>query len=81
MLKRILRALLAAVCLIASHSLAGAETTHAKPADRVFRHGAVYTLNAARSWAEAVAISQGRIVYVGMDGEVEPWIGPKTNGT
>lgn len=34
-------------------------------ADRVFLNGAIYTVDADRSWAEAVAISDGRIVYVG----------------
>lgn len=38
----------------------GAET-----ADRVFLNGAVYTVDADRSWAEAVAVNDGRIVYVG----------------
>ncbi len=32
------------------------------PADLVLTGGAVYTVDAARSWAEAVAIRDGRIV-------------------
>ncbi|MGH9368973.1 MAG: amidohydrolase, partial [Thermoanaerobaculia bacterium] len=35
------------------------------PADLVLENGAVYTMDAARSWAEAVAIRGGRIAYVG----------------
>jgi predicted amidohydrolase YtcJ len=35
------------------------------PADLILTNGAVYTLDAARSWAEAVAVRGGRIVYVG----------------
>lgn len=34
-------------------------------ADRVFINGVIYTVDAERSWAEAVAIKDGRIVYVG----------------
>jgi predicted amidohydrolase YtcJ len=49
-----------------------------KPADMVFRNGAVYTMDAARSWAEAVAISGGSIGYVGYDRDIQAWIGPKT---
>ena len=36
-------------------------------ADRVFLNGAVYTVDAERSWAEAVAIKDGKIIYVGDD--------------
>jgi predicted amidohydrolase YtcJ len=48
------------------------------PAELVIRRGAVYTLDAARSWAGAVAVSEGRIVFVGLDENVDPWIGPGT---
>ncbi|MBM3462942.1 MAG: amidohydrolase [Armatimonadetes bacterium] len=47
-------------------------------ADLVLRNGAVYTLDAARSWADAVAIREGRISYVGAEKGVEPYIGPAT---
>jgi predicted amidohydrolase YtcJ len=48
------------------------------PADLVFRHGAVYTVDGPRSWAEAVAVTQGRIVFVGTDAAAAAWIGPLT---
>lgn len=47
-------------------SRGAAAKDHAK-ADLLFRGGAVYTVDAARSWARAVAIRDGRIVYVGGD--------------
>lgn len=55
----------------------------AKPqvADAVFRNGAVYTVDSVRSWAESVAWRNGRIVYVGSDAGVMPWIGPQTRVT
>jgi predicted amidohydrolase YtcJ len=48
------------------------------PADLVFRHGGVYTVDGPRSWAEAVAVSGGRIVFVGTEAAAAPWIGPQT---
>ena len=48
------------------------------PADLVIRGGAVYTVDDARSWAEAVAVSGGKIVFVGTDAGAKTWIGPKT---
>src|SRR5213594_949155 len=47
-------------------------------ADVVLRGGAVYTVDAVRSWAEAVAIRKDTIVYVGPDRGVAAYIGPRT---
>ncbi len=48
------------------------------PADLVLHHGAIYTMSAARTWAEAVAIDNGRIVYVGTEDGIKPWLGSRT---
>ena len=48
------------------------------PAELVFTGGAVYTVDAAHPWAQAVAVKDGRIVTVGTDGSVADLIGPKT---
>ncbi|HYF11049.1 MAG TPA: amidohydrolase family protein, partial [Actinomycetota bacterium] len=48
------------------------------PADLVFRGGAVYTVDAARRWASAVAVSDGLIVGVGSESDVEPLVGGST---
>lgn len=48
------------------------------PADLVFVNGAVYTIDAARRWARAVAVRGGRIVAVGSDDDVRDLVGPKT---
>jgi hypothetical protein len=48
------------------------------PADTVFRGGPIYTMDAARSWARAVAIRAGTIVYVGSEVGVMPFIGEHT---
>lgn len=49
------------------------------PADLLLRNGAVYTVDAERSWAEAVAVANGRIVWVGDDAGADAWIGPGTD--
>jgi len=48
------------------------------PADLVFLGGTVYTVDAARRWARAVAVRGGRIVAVGEEADVRPLTGPRT---
>lgn len=47
-------------------------------ADLVLRNGAVYTVDAARSWAQAVAVKDGKIVFVGRDADLGDRIGAAT---
>jgi predicted amidohydrolase YtcJ len=47
-------------------------------ADVVFVNGAVYTVDAARRWANAVAVTDGEIVAVGTDAEVRRRAGEDT---
>jgi predicted amidohydrolase YtcJ len=78
-MRRIFSCALSFIALLASMSpVVFARQSSHKAADLVFRNGAVYTLDAARTWAEAVAVSGGRIVYVGADRGVADWIGPQT---
>lgn len=48
------------------------------PADLVLTGAPVYTMDAARSWADAVAVRAGRIAFVGTEAGARAWIGPKT---
>src|SRR5689334_20364945 len=50
----------------------------AEGADRVYRNGTVFSADARRTIAEAVAIREGRIVYVGSNEGVAPFIGRST---
>jgi hypothetical protein len=50
----------------------------ATSADLVFVNGAVYTVDAARSWAQAVAVKDGRITAVGSDDDIAELRGPGT---
>jgi predicted amidohydrolase YtcJ len=49
-----------------------------EPAELVLEGGKVYTVDAARSVAQAVAIRAGRVVFVGSNSGVKRWIGPRT---
>jgi hypothetical protein len=46
----------------------GASCSRAEPADLLLTSAAVYTVNAARPWAEAIAIRDGTIILRGEDG-------------
>lgn len=46
--------------------------------DIIFRNGAVYTMDASRSWATAVAVSGDQIVFVGFDEDVDKLATPDT---
>jgi predicted amidohydrolase YtcJ len=48
------------------------------PADFVMLNGGIYTVDAERSWAEAVAIVDGVIVAVGNNDAIQPYIGADT---
>lgn len=55
-----------------------ANTAAPAKADLALKNGAVYTLDGSRSWAHAVAISGGRIVYVGTDKGLDEYVGAST---
>jgi predicted amidohydrolase YtcJ len=50
----------------------------AQPADLVLKNGAIYTVDSVRSWAQALAVRGGRLVYVGNDKGAEALIGRQT---
>ena len=60
--------------MLASLGLAAAQPA----ADLALVHGKIWTGEESRPEAEAVACRGGRIVAVGSDGEVRPWIGSST---
>ncbi|WP_082989781.1 amidohydrolase [Woeseia oceani] len=47
-------------------------------ADAVYKNGRIYTVDGQRSWAEALAISDGKIVYVGSNDGVTAHTGSNT---
>ena len=50
----------------------------AQTADLVVRNGTIWTVDDANPRAEAIAVSDGLLVYVGSDGGAEAYIGPET---
>ncbi|MEP7242718.1 MAG: amidohydrolase [Gammaproteobacteria bacterium] len=48
------------------------------PADSVYRNGRIYTVDASHAWAQAVAIKDGKFVYVGSDAGVKAYTGAST---
>ena len=50
----------------------------ADEADLVLKNGQIYTVDAARSWAHAVAVKDGKIIAVGSNASVEKYIGAGT---
>jgi hypothetical protein len=51
---------LIACLFLSNHTLVRAQQASPKTADLVLRNAVVYTLDAARTWAEAVATAGGR---------------------
>ncbi len=49
-----------------------------QPADLLLTHGAIYTVNPAKPWAQAVAIAHGKIVYVGDTAGAKAFTGAAT---
>ena len=47
-------------------------------ADLILTRGRIYTVDAANSWAEAVAIADGRILAVGSAADIEAYRGDAT---
>lgn len=69
-----------AFCLYASSASAAvpAVAGAAEPADLVLTNGVIYTVDAARSRVEAVAIKGERIVAIGTSKEMQAWVGSST---
>ena len=63
------------IAFVVSIRIAAAAT----PADSVYEHGYVYTVDPTQSVQQAVAVSAGRIVYVGNDAGAQAFIGPQTH--
>lgn len=49
-----------------------------QPADMVLHHGRIVTVDESLPQAQAVAVRDGRIVAVGTDDEIDPYVGPET---
>jgi predicted amidohydrolase YtcJ len=50
----------------------------AEPADAIYWHGRIYTVNEMQPRAEALAVKEGKLAFVGSDADVLAWRGPTT---
>ncbi|HVR28342.1 MAG TPA: amidohydrolase [Thermoanaerobaculia bacterium] len=66
------------MALLLSGAIVAGSAAYAREADLVLRGGVVYTLDASRSRAEALAVDGGRIVAVGTRDDVQPFLGVGT---
>jgi predicted amidohydrolase YtcJ len=73
-----LRGLAAVLVLLAAPLAAGAADPVPAAADLVVTDARIYTVDAKRSMAEALAVSGGKIVFVGSASAAQKWIGPQT---
>src|SRR5579859_2068572 len=64
--------------LLLAVSFANGQNPTNQPADRVYRNGVIFTSDAKHPTAEALAIRDGRIVYVGNDLGLKPFLGSAT---
>src|SRR5262249_15706171 len=71
---RFRQAMPALLIAVAASTSAAAAT----PADLVVTDARIYTADAHRSMAQALAVRQGRIVYVGSEQNIHTFVGPKT---
>ena len=64
--------------LLVSFTLAPAAVGDAQKADRVYINGNIYTVDEEFSTASAIAVKDGKFLYVGDDAGVKAYIGPLT---
>ncbi|HEX4300665.1 MAG TPA: amidohydrolase [Gammaproteobacteria bacterium] len=64
--------------LFLSLTATGAASAAVPPADLVLEHGTLATLEATQPAAQALAVKDGRIVAVGSDADIQPYIGKTT---
>lgn len=72
------KAVALASLVLAGGAVVAATPSTPGPADRVYFNGVVFTAGAGSSLAQALAIRDGRIVYVGSNEALEPYKGPGT---
>ena len=51
---------------------------YSQSADVVYVNGDIYTVNESQDWVHAMAIRDGKFIYVGYMEEIEPFITPDT---
>lgn len=58
-----------------------APASHSQMASQVFTNAAIYTVNSEQKWAEAIAIKDNKIVYIGSNEGINEYINSETKTT
>ena len=61
-----------------SGSFAACQKQHALQADMVLKNGSIYTVDGRQPWAQALAVRNGKFIYVGTASGAEKYIGRRT---
>ncbi len=69
---------LAALAFVASLSHCAPQAPK-EPADMVLHHGKIVTVDESHPQVQAVAVKDGKILAVGTDAEIDPYVGPATD--
>ena len=77
-MKPVSRARTLAVIIAMGVAAPGRAPAAVAPADLVLRNAKIYTVDKDRRLAQALAVKDGRLVFVGTDSDAQAWIGPKT---
>ena len=72
-----IRTLFVLLSLLLAAWLAAAQVTSGGPADRVYRNGVIFTADAQHRTAEGLAIRDGRILYIGNNQGLAPFVGSR----
>jgi len=76
--RRLIAASVLAFLAARAAPLDAAENAPMKPAELLLRNGKVYTLDRRRPWAQAVAVADGKILYVGSNAVAAAFAGAAT---
>jgi predicted amidohydrolase YtcJ len=77
-ISRLLHPLFLSALLLLTSLVGAASASSVAPADRVYRNGVILVADAGSGTAEALAIRDGRIVYVGANQGLAPFVGAAT---
>lgn len=70
--------LVALITIVTMLGLTACSDNSKNYADHVFVNGRLYTVDAEKTWAEAIAIRGDEIIFVGDNAGAEKWVGPET---
>lgn len=77
-LRHIWTASLATTLAVTLSACGNSDDSVSQQADLIFENGSVYTVDTTRSQAEAVAVKDGKIVYIGNNSGLKDWRGKET---